>query len=303
MSSAFERAIDCRVQISNQFADSPKRDCTQTAIFMDAPQLQQSLAALQSDLPHHAAENTATLVNGTNLQAAVTHNRNRLADAKISLAPRYQDALTQPAKPTLSGYNYPPRGDCAVANAWALADQLGAPINTDFNDGVPARFHWQSGFEDATAAKGTRPIAPVIPDIVPSPVAPELDFLALWDNSGELDFLRIELDALIVMNEIDIYHVASDGTKTAVHPVNASLDFDIDSFVWSFNGQLLGKDNLTRLTHRASFEININGHQLLFTLREFTRTGSFANDVYSFTCVTNSQWLGQPYATLHNGYD
>ena len=181
------------------------------------------------------------MVNGINLPAAITHHRNRLADAKISLAPRYQDALTQPAKPTLSGYKYPPRGDCDVANAWALADQLGAPINTDFNDGVPAQFHWQSGFEDATAAKGTRPIAPVIPDIVPPPLTQELDFLALWDNSGELDFLRIELDALIVMNEIDIYHVASDGTKTAVHPVNASLEFDIDSFVWSFNGNCLAK--------------------------------------------------------------
>ncbi|WP_369434218.1 hypothetical protein [Psychromonas sp. MME1] len=103
------------------------------------------------------------------------------------------------------------------------------------------------------------------------------------------------------MNEIDIFHVASDGKKTAIHPINATLDFDIDSFVWSFNGQLLGKDNLSFLTHRAKFEINVNGHQLRFTLREFSRAGSFANDAYSFTCVTNSQWLGQPFAALHNG--
>ena len=34
VSSAFERAIDCRVQISNQFADSPKLDCMQTAALM-----------------------------------------------------------------------------------------------------------------------------------------------------------------------------------------------------------------------------------------------------------------------------
>jgi len=287
-------------QISSEFAASPRLACSNTAIITDADRACVTVTAPLGRLPKLSSAIEATLIDAVKAQAEVTHFNHLLDRVNNALSADHADAVSVGSN-VASGYKYPPRGDCSVANAWAHAETLQAQINSDFNDGIAVKIAWLARHENAINAIGTRPVTPIEPPVTPPSANPILNFLALWDNSGELDFLRIELDALIIMNEINIYHVASDGARTAVHPINASLDFDIDSFVWSFNGQLLGKENLALLTHRAGFEININGHQLRFTLREFSRAASFANDAYSFTCVTNTQWLGQPYAALYNG--
>jgi len=287
-------------QLNSPFANGLYLGCAKTATLVDADKSNNTIQALIGSLPKLNSSQLVTVIDAVKAQNAVTHINHRLGRVNSALIAAHTDALRVSNK-VFSDYKHPPRGDCTVANAWAHAEILNAQINTDFNDGIPVKLSWTDAFENGINPTGMRPAEPIIPPVIIPVRDGVLDFRSLWDNSGELDFLRIELDALIIMNEIEIFHVASDGTKTAIHPVNATLDFDIDSFVWSFNGQLQGKENLALLTHRASFEININGHQLRFTLREFSRAASFANDAYSFTCVTNTQWLGQPYAALHNG--
>ena len=284
---------------SNHFSDSPSLPVGKIHFTSEGKKLTSAVTDSFASMPKLTNMVKVEADNGLKLTTAVSHVRNRMDKVNNAVIEQFDHAVDL-NNMVESSYLHPPRADCAVASKWLEAELSHKQINSDFNNGIPVRKSWGSLFEEGIYPTGKRPVLP--PVVIPEkPRHADLDIKVLWSNKADLEFVRIELDALIVMNEINIYHVASDNTKTAVHPVNASLDFDIDSFVWSFNGQLLGSDNLSLLTHRAKFEINVNGHQLLFTLREFSKANSFANDAYSFTCVTNSQWLGQPYATLHNG--
>ncbi|WP_435237485.1 hypothetical protein ACR30L_07960 [Psychromonas sp. PT13] len=289
-----------RKEFDSKFENSPRLKKVMTSPIFDSDKLGQRIITISSGLKRQNKKIVITLVDGDYVSQDINTINNKLDNVNehVNFSSLSGDNVSNKV---YSDFLYPARSDCESSNKWMGADSLRREWETQFQDGIAYRYDKKSYFEDGIQPVGYRPtiIKPVEP-ITPVVVAP-LNFLSLWDPSGILEFVRIELDALIVMNEISIYHIADDGTKSAIHPVSASLELDIDSQVWSFKGQLLGADSLTWLTYRANFEINVNGHQLLFVLREYSRASSFASDAYTFTAVTNTQWLFSPYANLYSG--
>lgn len=300
LNSAFDRAIPLPVKVSSMFSDSPKLSATNVATMFECDDLANWVVAPHSDLPPLDIKNSTPLVDGVKLQAGIEQLRDRMNDAAQRHSEPYHAALNCNAAPVASSYRHLPRGDCAVANSWALAEQHTAQLATNTGYGLPVALDWLSRFENGIDPTGTRPVMPVVPPVVDPVVIPELDFRALWDNSGALDFLRIELDALIVMNEFHVYNVAADETKTELKPTGTSISLDIDSFAWTFSGTLHGDDSLPYVQQGANgaplMETYINGHVIRFYVREYKRNRQLAGNSYSFTAVSGTQFLAAPWS-------
>ena len=298
--SDYQKALKVRRDNVNFFKQSPSMKRGFVSHVQDAINLHKETITLQTPIDKLTVKNIVLIRNALHVQSHVNQINYKLDGLDNVFLSDFEEAAYL-SNEVDSRYLYPARADCEISSYWQETEQLRHSAHSNFGNGVAIKKEWNSYFEDGIYPVGERIEAIIPPTPIPDlPIEP-LEFKSLWNNSGKLDFLTIELDALIIMNQIDIYIVDNNGNKQAIHPVNASIKFDIDSFVWSFTGQLLGSDNLALLTHRANFEINVNEHQLYFTLREFSKVNTFAKDAYSFTCVTNSQWLGQPYATLHTG--
>ncbi|PKF60610.1 hypothetical protein CW745_13850 [Psychromonas sp. psych-6C06] len=286
--------------ISSYFEDSPALSSNIISLQRDAQSMQRSIDSLQQQLPKQQKNCIALQRDGDNVQSNIVQTNHRLADADRDLSSLFFKG-TDCANDISSGYLYPSRSDCAKSACWQNTDALRHQVTNHFESGKAIVKQWLSHFEDAVNPTGQRQPIIIPPTIVPDhPITP-LDFKFLWSNTGELDFLRIELDALIVMNEVIVNHVSSGSVKTALAPINATLDFDIDSFVYSLSGVLLGEECLNYLGTRAKFEIEVNGHKLNFVLREYSEATNFAHQAYSFTAVSSVQFLHKPHGELYTG--
>ncbi|MBQ4838850.1 hypothetical protein [Pseudoalteromonas luteoviolacea] len=147
---------------------------------------------------------------------------------------------------------------------------------------------------------GQRPLPPVEPPAPPKPPK-QLDFKVLRLKGAHLEFVRIELDAVIIMNQINVYST-NNNTRTPIHPTSANLQLDIESYTWSLSGTLLGKDAKQYLTPGSEIEITANGHTWLFLVTSYDRSISGVADVtYSFQAASRVRYLAEPYARKSTG--
>ncbi|MDN2661857.1 hypothetical protein OW492_00530 [Psychromonas sp. 14N.309.X.WAT.B.A12] len=301
ISSKFENATGLKSSVYSPFEDNEKFLVKMEHGVIQASGLDREVLSYQSKMIDVDRGITEPVIHGIKIHQNISDNNDTLIKSQTDVLFELQECVYLSPPLLRSSYFLPPRLTQSLQSDWQKAGGVNTDTAAYFENGLPIKSTWLNRFENGINPTLLRPYDPPTIEPEPEPIKSTLEFKKLWDSTGILDFLPIELDALIIMNEIQIYIVDDNGDKIEIHPINASISFDIDSFVWTFSGQLYGSDNLALLTYRAVFEINVNGHQFLFTLREFKKANSFAQDSYSFTCVTNSQWLGQPYATLHTG--
>jgi len=298
--SKLNRSLKLRRQLTNVFLESGTLQHSYYHDIIAGKKVSAVISTEQYSMGKLQEAHIVSVYDGISCTTSIYQTNHTMNNIKQSLCGTIFNADKLSAIEKYSSYKLPPRVDINKNGYWEDAINIRHAINSSFEEGIPIIKASETYFENAVTPILLRPENPIVinPEIPPHELS--LNFINLWLSDSTLDFLRIELDALIIMNEITVYHVQGDGTKTAIHPVNASLDFDIDSQVWSFSGQLLGKGSLDYLGYRSTYEINVNGHELMFTLREYARASSFANDAYSFVSVTNTQWLFSPYVDLYS---
>ena len=284
--------------ISSKFSDSPKLGRSLIAKMRDGKELQNSVITLQSSMAKKLANNIAFVRYGDYLTRSVDSVNYRVNDADRATNNLHADGqyLAQSVK---SIYVYPPRSDCAKSAKWQYTDALNHKVTTDFSNGVAHKNNMVSYFEDATVPTDNRPI--IIPPIVtPKPVYSDLNFLKLWDNTGELDFLFIELDALIIMNTVIMYHTSKGGVKTYINPVSWSIVSDLDSYSWSLNCSLYDENILSLLATDDVFTLSVNGIEWNFNAFKYKRLSDGQFSGYNVTFVSQVQKLGYPIAQPMN---
>ncbi|MEG3753083.1 hypothetical protein [Psychromonas arctica] len=297
--SDYQKPLKVRRDNANFFKQSPSMKRGFVSHVQDAINLHKETITLQTPIDKLAVNNIVLIRNALHIQSHVNQINYKLDSLDNVFLSDFAEAAYL-SNEIDSRYLYPARADCEISNYWQETEKLRHSAHSNFGNGIAIKKEWNSYFEDGIYPVGERLDVIVPPTPIPDlPIEP-LEFKSLWNNSGKLDFLTIEMDALIIMNQITVYYIANDGNKVSISPINASLNFDIDSQVWSFKGQLIGADSLTYLGYRSQYEIHINGHEFLFTLREYARSTSFQSESYTFTSVTSSQWLFSPYVNLYS---
>lgn len=171
---------------------------------------------------------------------------------------------------------------------------------TKYAEGRKTGRYWGDYFEQAILPPdGKHPeLPPVEPPVERPPVL--LDFKGLRKSNGHLEFVYIELDALIVMNEITVKHVAPDGTETPIHPTQARVGIDLDNYTWTLSGELKGEAALQFLRHQEGeapvIKMEINGWDWIFVVTSFNRNRGTFNVSYSFQADSQTRYLGEPFA-------
>lgn len=281
------------------FDDSARLAAQQRQTIRQGDKLARGLAAPQLGLLRLNQQTSAPVVDGLPINQTISSVNHVLNRVRQRLAASWQAGSPMNSQ-RLSHFKQPPRSQKSHQSDWQNAIALGFDVGSLFNDGQRNIKHRASYYEDATKPRGQRPII-VEPPITPPDVTPKpLNFAALWDGLGELDFLRIELDALIVMNECFVNALAPDGTKTPLHPTNASISFDLDSFSATFSGSLSGEANLAHIRQQAGMaselEVIVNGHVMRFIVRSIKRAQSFPTTDFSFSAHSKTQLLAAPFA-------
>ncbi len=168
-------------------------------------------------------------------------------------------------------------------------------------EGADLHKGWLDHFEQAILPpSGVHPVVPVIPPVIVPDKDAILDFKALRQPDGHLEFIYIELDALIVMNEITVTHVAIDNTETPIHPVNLGVSIDLDSFTWTLTGELKGADSIqwlqSQLGKAPVIKLKANGWDWSFCVSSFDRSRRTHDTGYRFTADSQTRFLGEPHA-------
>lgn len=196
----------------------------------------------------------------------------------------------------MARYVYPPRSDNSVSNKWMEAEAISSQVMTDFDSqGVPIINSVNSYFEDAENPIGLRPITePPIEPPKPKPI--NLNFRDLWNGEGKLDFLGIELDALIIMNTVIMYHTTSEGVKTYINPVSWSISNDLDSYAWTLNCSLYDNNILSLISTDDVFTLSVNDVEWRFNAFKYKRIQDGQFSGYNVTFMSQTQRLGYPLA-------
>ncbi|WP_417698110.1 hypothetical protein [Psychromonas sp.] len=300
VSSKFENAIGLKNSVYSPFEDNETFISRVKHSVIQASALNREVSSYQSKMLDVDCVIADSITHGLKAQHNISDNNDTLIKIQSNVLFELQESAYLSPLLLSSSYFLPAGLKAILQSDWQKAGAINTSYSAYFENGLPIKCTWLTHFENTINPILFRPDEPITIEPEPGLVQSTLEFKKLWDSTGILDFLSIELDALIIMNEVSVYHIAEDGTKIAVNPINATLSFDIDSQVWSFKGQFVGEGSLAYLGYRSQYEINVNGHNLLFTLREYSRTTSFTSDAYTFTGVTSSQWLFSPYATLYS---
>lgn len=276
------------------FADSPKLYEINVVTLFDGDNLARSNVSPQRELEKEQSNKIVPLYDGDRLDNVVIHSLIGVVDADATKTALHDDgvALSQGVN---SFYKHPPRSDCAKSAYWLDAERMRHDVATDFDQGLPITKEWYSYHEDAINPIGYRPIIidpPIEPPVVHNG---ELNFKKLWDSLGELDFLYIELEALILMNEVRMWHVAPDGTLTELNPVGLSLSSDRDSFAWSVRVDLYEENAPALLGGAGKFRISIN--DIIWEVISFKYQRN-ADKGFTATMVSETQKLGSPSCEL-----
>ena len=238
--------------------------------------------------------NEASLFDGEEVNNNVIHFNSLLIDGQHKSEHSIFDGEETASDKILSLYSYPPRSDCAKASKWQLAEEIKRQWCDDFDLGVPTRNGWCDLFENAEKASGIRP--PIKPPVIIPPIErldPSLNIKVLWSNLADLEFVRIELEALIIMNEITMKHTAGDGTVTELDPVGLSIASNRDSFAWSVTVELYGDLIPQMISGNGDFTINVNGNEWVVKSFKYDRK---ADNGFSCMMVSETQKLGSPSA-------
>lgn len=283
------------VETSSKFYDSPKLANELTAKILMGEPLQNSVITLQSNLPKTFKTHIAPLRYGERVSNTIKSINRRLNSiTQRNTAPHYDGRYL--SHDVSNRYIYPSRSDCERSAKWQLAEALDHQVATDFDNGIASRFDLVSYFEDAINPTNDRPIIVDPPIEPPTPMTDVLNFRDLWNPHGELDFLRIELDALIIMNTVVMYHTSKLGVKTYINPVSWSISNDLDSYAWSLNCSLYDENILSLISTDDVFTLSVNGIEWSFNAFKYKRLSDGQFSGYSVTFVSETQKLGYPIA-------
>lgn len=298
--SLFSKADAVQNNLLSQFADSPKQQNINVHITNKPDYIANNIIAYQGDMPDLKNGVTVALRDGDLLQNAVSSINKRLGDATLDVVATIFDG-DKVANYKSSTYNYPPRSDTGLSSAWLDAKVIQHQVDTDFDgQGMPIKRTWQSYYEDATDPTGNRPIIIDPPIEPPKPIISTLNFVDLWNGKGELDFLRIELDALIIMNTVIMYHTSKLGERTYINPVSWSVSNDLDSYAWTLNCSLYDNGILDLIATDDTFTLEVNGVKWNFNAFKYKRLQDGQFSGYSVTFVSKTQQLGYPSAQPMN---
>lgn len=113
------------------------------------------------------------------------------------------------------------------------------------------------------------------------------------ESAGEPDIK----DTYMIVNSIGIT-VLPDGTPLAADGFTISRD--IDSYSWSLDMQLFGRESLALVKPDSSGQknvrIEINGHVWIFLVTSYASTGKFPAERFSVKGASRTQLLAEPYA-------
>ena len=282
-------------QKSSLFNDSPKQHNSNVVSIFDGDYLADSIVAPQLEFDRAHNENVVTIFDGDYISNSVEHKLIGIVDADLGFNSLFTDG-ERTSRDLSSLYKYPPRADCEKSALWLDASKHRREWLSQFLSGLPIKKEWFSYYEDAIDPTGTRPII-IDPPIEPPITEREgLNFRKLWDNLGELDFLYIELDALIIMNTVIMYHTSKLGERTYINPVSWSVSNDLDSFAWTLNCSLYDNGILDLIATDDTFTLEVNDVKWNFNAFKYKRLQDGQFSGYSVTFVSQTQQLGYPLA-------
>ncbi|ANP79319.1 hypothetical protein A134_23175 [Vibrio crassostreae 9CS106] len=106
----------------------------------------------------------------------------------------------------------------------------------------------------------------------------------------------------VLMNTVMVYDVA---TKTPIAMRNISINMNIDSFVYSLSGTVIGSVSMNLIKPDAGglkeVEVHINGWKFKFVVESYNRSVEIAKDEYSVTGATRQKYLAAPLAPKMSG--
>ena len=283
-----------------KFNDSPSLQNQHVHPLKNPDYIPSSIIAYQSELPDLDMSLGAVNYDGDSLNHEVVSVNKRLGDADIEINCSILNGAYI-GNNAESLYMYPPRADNYLSSKWLQADVMHQQVGGSFSrQGTEIKNTWYSYFEDAINPTGARPIIPDPPIEPPKPIISTLNFIDLWNGKGELDFLRIELDALIIMNTVIMYHTSKLGERTYINPVSWSVSNDLDSYAWSLNCSLYDDGILDLITTDDTFTLEVNDIKWNFNAFKYKRLQDGQFSGYSVTFVSKTQQLGYPSAQPMN---
>lgn len=299
--SSYDYADSLHNDLNTIYSDSPKLFNDKTVPIREGYKAQLSVTTLQGDLPQCFDNVEFLLLYGGKVQGAVSSVNIEMGKVRPECEFTVYDGDNLIPEQIQDSYFYPPRSDCAKSTYWMELDNAQLHVQADFEDGLPIKKSWANCFEDAITPTLLRPYEPVEPDEPDiEPLKPSLDFLRLWDRTGELDFLYIELDAVIIMNNITMYHTSDEGVKTYLNPTTWSITSDLDSYAWTLTCSLYDEGVLALITSDDLFTLEVNGIAWSFNAFKYKRVQAQQYTGYSVTFVSATQKLGSPYCELKN---
>lgn len=288
--------VDLQVGFDSLFADTPKLNVETIHPVFDGAVLTNNLISILRSMQNVNDALVSKFSDGFYVQNELIGYNKRFDDVNKSLWALYNDGAEVQSDIT-SLYNYPPKSDVSLVSYWDYATRADLEVKDDFNYATPLNKEWVSYYEDAIDPVGNRPII-IEPPIVIPVVQKVLNFVDLWNGKGELDFLRIELDAQIIMNTVIMYHTSSGGQKTYINPVSWTIANDLDSYAWSLNCSLYDDNILAMIASEDIFTINVNGSEWNFSAFKYKRLQDGQFSGYSVTFVSETQKLGLPLSDL-----
>ena len=88
--------------------------------------------------------------------------------------------------------------------------------------------------------------------------------------------------------------------RTPLELPSMEISLDIDSFSWSFTGQLFGASNITLVRPDENgpkqIEVDINGWKWVFIIERYSTNRRFGNERYTLYGSSRTQLLAAPYA-------
>jgi hypothetical protein len=101
----------------------------------------------------------------------------------------------------------------------------------------------------------------------------------------------------LIMNTVQINELAG-GTPLLAE--NIKISVDIDSFVWTFSGDLLNQASLSLVApdgvSAKEIEVIINGYRWVFMIERYNMRAQFPAQTYQISGVSRTQYLALPYA-------
>ncbi|MCF2909998.1 hypothetical protein L1285_16885 [Pseudoalteromonas sp. DL2-H2.2] len=198
-------------------------------------------------------------------------------------------------------WTYPGKVSKALIDIVASSSAIQVGRATNYQEAGRVNLATSSQYQQAVLPVfGQRPAPPIKPPEPPRPQAP-LDFAVLRLKDAHLEFVRIELDAVIIMNQITVFSL-NNNAKTPIHPASANLQLDIESYTWTLSGVLHGRDAKQHVLPGSEIEITANGHTWVFLVTSYNRSISGLADVtYSFQAESRTRYLAEPYARTSTG--